>query len=497
MRIAVEGCCHGQLDEIYKAIADRERSGGFKVDLLLICGDFQAIRNEADLEAMAVPRKYLELGTFHKYYSGEQVAPIPTIFIGGNHESSSYLWELYHGGWVCPNIYFLGWGNVINVGGLRIGGMSGIYKAAHYNTGHYEVSPLNDNHKRSIYHIRKFDVFKMIQVKEPLDVFLSHDWPRGIEQFGDVDGLVRRKPHFREEIRNNDLGSTPYEQILHALKPAHWFSAHLHVRFTATVPWTAGQQEQQQQLQSQSLSEPPSNPDEINIDFEDDDPSTMTTSDTAADAAAAVSSNPDEIQIGLSDDEDSATPPVNSSTLAEAVDSADSKEIKVGEADKEGESTGDGCQTVESTQEDTNTQLKPVVPTTETLSTAPLASQCATQQRRHPNVTRFLALDKCLPKRQYLEIIDFPDVNEPVEFRYDQEWLAIVRTLDQYMSLQHSQPPAPEGKRLERELKENRRWVQENITGEKLQIPNNFVQTTPAHNPIHTLGPKEKHDYSK
>lgn len=33
--------------------------------------------------------------TFYKYYSGELVAPILTIFIGGNHESSQYLLELY------------------------------------------------------------------------------------------------------------------------------------------------------------------------------------------------------------------------------------------------------------------------------------------------------------------------------------------------------------------------------------------------------------------
>ncbi|CAN0556655.1 unnamed protein product, partial [Ectocarpus sp. 8 AP-2014] len=34
-------------------------------------------------------------GTFHKYYSGELVAPVLTIFIGGNHEASSYLQVLY------------------------------------------------------------------------------------------------------------------------------------------------------------------------------------------------------------------------------------------------------------------------------------------------------------------------------------------------------------------------------------------------------------------
>ena len=29
-----------------------------------------------------------------QYYTGERVAPVLTIFIGGNHEASNHLWEL-------------------------------------------------------------------------------------------------------------------------------------------------------------------------------------------------------------------------------------------------------------------------------------------------------------------------------------------------------------------------------------------------------------------
>ena len=32
-----------------------------------------------------------------------------TIFVGGNHEASNYLQELPYGGWVAPNIYYLGY----------------------------------------------------------------------------------------------------------------------------------------------------------------------------------------------------------------------------------------------------------------------------------------------------------------------------------------------------------------------------------------------------
>jgi len=41
MKIAVEGCCHGELDKIYETLAYIEQQDNVKVDLLLICGDFQ------------------------------------------------------------------------------------------------------------------------------------------------------------------------------------------------------------------------------------------------------------------------------------------------------------------------------------------------------------------------------------------------------------------------------------------------------------------------
>lgn len=63
-----------------------------------------------------------------RYYSGEKEAPILTLFIGGNHEASNFLQELPYGGWVAPNIFYMGYVGVVKVGKLRIAGLSGIYK---------------------------------------------------------------------------------------------------------------------------------------------------------------------------------------------------------------------------------------------------------------------------------------------------------------------------------------------------------------------------------
>ena len=221
----------------------------------------QAVRNQSDLATMACPAKYRSMQDFHRYYSGEKRAPVLTIFIGGNHEASSHLWELYYGGWVAPNIYFLGYAGVVSVGGVRIGGLSGIYNGRHYHTGHCEAPPYSDSDMRSAYHVREIEaphtttshpttshttlphrpptprlsrtpspptaapplrtptparpkVLRLLQLRLPMDVFLSHDWPAHIATMGDTNALLRKKSFLRDEVRDGSLGSPAGEQPL-------------------------------------------------------------------------------------------------------------------------------------------------------------------------------------------------------------------------------------------------------------------------------------------
>ncbi|CAL8321252.1 unnamed protein product [Merluccius merluccius] len=235
MKIAVEGCCHGELDKIYETIGHLEKKEGIKVDLLLCCGDFQAVRNEGDMKCMAVPAKYRTMQTFYKYYSGEKKAPVLTIFIGGNHEASNHLQELPYGGWVAPNIYYLGYAGIIRYKGIRIGGVSGIFKSHDYRKGHHEFPPYDPETLRSVYHIRNIDVFKLKQIQMPIDIFMSHDWPRGIYHYGCTRELLRKKKFLRQEVESNTLGSPAAAELLDHLQPSYWFSAHLHVKFAAVM----------------------------------------------------------------------------------------------------------------------------------------------------------------------------------------------------------------------------------------------------------------------
>jgi lariat debranching enzyme len=240
LNVAIEGCCHGELDLIYDTIRDVS-SKGVKVDLLLVCGDFQCCRNAVDLQSLAVPQKFRKLKNFAEYVSGRKVAPVVTIFIGGNHEASNVLQSLYYGGWVAPNIYYLGFGGVVWFGGIRIAGLSGIFNNRHYRLGHYEMPPYSDDALRSVYHVREADIFRMAHINvttKPIDVFLSHDWPGGVWDYGDKAKLLSKKAFLKDDMISGKLGSPPLMDLMRVLKPPLWFAAHLHCKFAAIIPHT-------------------------------------------------------------------------------------------------------------------------------------------------------------------------------------------------------------------------------------------------------------------
>lgn len=67
---------------------------------------------------------------------------------------------------------------------------------------------------------------------------LSHDWPGGITNHGNVCELLSKKPFFKEDVESDNLGSKPTGELLEIMKPNYWFSAHLHVKFSALVEHT-------------------------------------------------------------------------------------------------------------------------------------------------------------------------------------------------------------------------------------------------------------------
>ena len=184
---------------------------------------------------MSVPRNFRQLGDFHLYYSGKKRAPVLTIVIGGNHEASNYLSELYHGGWLAPNIFYLGAVGMLRYGPLRICGLSGIFDRSDYRKPRSERLPYSRDEVRTVCHVRESDAVRLLQVRSPVDIGLSHDWPRRIDYYGDSERLFAARPSFFESAKRDRLGSEPAEDVLNHLRPRYWFSGHMHTEYEATI----------------------------------------------------------------------------------------------------------------------------------------------------------------------------------------------------------------------------------------------------------------------
>eukprot|EP00198_Chlamydomonas_reinhardtii_P005678 XP_001695014.1 RNA lariat debranching enzyme [Chlamydomonas reinhardtii] len=318
--IAIEGCGHGELDKIYATLQLLEQREGKKIDLLICCGDFQAVRNLDDLETMACPPKYRSMQTFYKYYSGERV-------------------------------------------------------------------------------------YRLLQLLTPTDIFLSHDWPTNIARYGNTAQLLSRKSFLRSEVEDGSLGSPPAAQLLQALRPAYWFSAHLHTKFAALV------------------QHPPA--------------------PAAAGAAAAAGGGAGaERQSGGAEGAEGAAGPGPGSAAAAA--------------GAGGAGPGAG---------------------------PPGAGGFPT--------TRFLALDKCLPGRDFLQVLeleapaDWHDDGSPLQLCYDPEWLAVLRGTHHLTNLRFRHQALPGmGQLRSGPRPADLEYVQQALAARGgATIPHNFTVTAPPYDP--------------
>jgi lariat debranching enzyme len=431
----------------------------------------QAVRNASDLTVMACPVKYRQIGDFHAYYSGAEKAPYLTMFVGGNHEASSHLFELFYGGWAAPNIWYMGAANVVRLGGVRIAGMSGIWKGYNYNKPHYERLPYSEDDIRSIYHVREIDTRKLLQLRSQVDIGISHDWPREIEKHGNKKHLFRMKPDFEAESRDGTLGNIAAKYVMDRLRPPLWFSAHLHCKFPAVKTYEDSAQEANDNL-SQSTTT-------ATAVIEENGGSENT-------PAEVVAHNEDEIDLDMDDE----TPPP--SEAPEKVASI-SNELESGNG-----SAGTDAAASSTVPSDLRAQLPAAFSRPQTSNVAQQKLQNG--QPTPPEITnkevRFLALDKCLPGRKFLQVLEVQPFNggskslpkdstsarAAPKFEYDPEWLAITRSFNDAYKFERDAETTPDLGEAQYKIRidEERQWVEEHIVKPgKLEIPRNFVITAP------------------
>lgn len=55
-----------------------------------------------------------------------------------------------------------------------------------------------------------------MQLREKVDVMVSHDWPTSVHRYGNAAQLLRAKPYFQQEVEQDCLGSPASWQLLQA-----------------------------------------------------------------------------------------------------------------------------------------------------------------------------------------------------------------------------------------------------------------------------------------
>ncbi|KAH6575393.1 hypothetical protein BASA62_001913 [Batrachochytrium salamandrivorans] len=155
-------------------------------------------------------------------------------------------------------------------------------------------------------------------------------------------------------------------------------------------------------------------------------------------------------------------------------------EINIDDDDDDDED--DECLDTDSNDQDS--APTPIVAASKPVSTLPILT---------PTSTKFLALDKCLPGRDFLQIVDVPTDPEsttPLKFYYDEEWLAIVRATHTFFTDSHTQTPLPSDSDVELHIQRELGWIRETLLRSPrvdpkvgYPIPDNFSQTAPVYDP--------------
>lgn len=255
MLTAFFGDTHGNINLMYAMALAWQKRTGLELDLIVQVGDFGFWLSEDTVDTMT--RKHKErsnekraqakletqsiCGDYPEYILGEQTVPIKTLVLRGNHEDQEYLMQLERKLEhdhpedyltrtieVVPNMFYLPDGHVVDIDGVKFGGLGGNFSIKTWENWDYWDE---ERHKRVRYgEKRRLNHFTRDRAealrREKMDVLLFHDAPTHMDLQG-AKGLVLPKDEMTEKIYHQ-FGSPQLLELIEDIKPKRVFCGHWH-----------------------------------------------------------------------------------------------------------------------------------------------------------------------------------------------------------------------------------------------------------------------------
>lgn len=220
VRFFVAGDVHGRQNLMYDKVLEFEKNNNKCIDVVLQAGDFETIKEEKDFEHYYAPVKYHHISDISDYCKGLKNTPKLTIFTGGNHEAWGVLRKYGEGGFICPQVYYLGLHGTLNVKGIKIGGLTGVFDQEKYKT------PLSQIPCYDWKYYRKNSVEALKD--ENIDILLLHEWPALNEDYE-----IITEDNVPENLKRRN--ATPANFLINEIKPKFVFAGHLHNSYAEAV----------------------------------------------------------------------------------------------------------------------------------------------------------------------------------------------------------------------------------------------------------------------
>lgn len=231
---AAVGDVHGAQHLMVKRLTRWEAAFGKTLRFVLQVGDFEGNRNVSDVSSTPGPAKYRSLGDFPDFIEGRARFQWPVLTIGGNHEAFLWLDELPEGGELAPNCTYLGRAGCVEIEGLRVAYLSGIYSPKAFDTERPRVrSKRQQSWKRSSYFDRR-DVENVLAC-EHADILVVHDWAAGAVPESEVEAHDRAH---RAPARS--IGNRWAREIAERLCPRLVLAGHMHYGFRSALQLESG-----------------------------------------------------------------------------------------------------------------------------------------------------------------------------------------------------------------------------------------------------------------